>query len=546
MSASDALSPRHAYVDGWRGDFRASVSLVHSEGAHAQAWRLVLDAQKWHAGLEGRLPNEAELSSALDTDAPTRSVGLLALAESAKAAVLRLDVDALTRQVALAQHARVGLEEGEGTFWCDAAQTWLMLATGDMAGAAERASALEEAGARHRLSIGVLEAACLRALALSSSDPDEAIVVARRASRMTRTEAFPQWEYLANWILARLRRLTRRSHLSTRILAALARVVPVSWHGFIAWEHWMAGGGRASELDLDLDAGMGDGMVDWARVGASSLGEMLELEAHDDDALDRSIETARAAIGRFAPFASDLESAAGAIDPRASVESIGHAPTQQWCKGAISRPPPELCGLCAHVGAVQPGAAAAWVYAPLSGTARRLAPHGVELVDASAARISPESGRAGRSETLIACLALAGPEGQSLEELFRAVYGFAFVQSTHKNVFNVLMHRTRAKLEGIAEIERDGDQLRLMLHRSLLVPDPRCEQPLEDLVLQLIARRGAGDAKSAAGALEVPLRTVQKALKQLAEEGAVLAKRRGRGVEYRVEDTTFSEPTTAF
>ncbi len=517
-----------------------------ADDAMGDAWRLVLEAQRWHAGLPSTLPSEASLTRALDTKDPAvRSVALLALGQSSKAALLRLDVDALERHALLARRFRAGLEPGEATFWCDVMESWLAIAAGDEEAASARTESLQEDAARYRLPTGVLEAASLRALAISSRDPGRAISAARRASRMARTEAFPQWEYLANAVLARLRRLTHRPHLSTRILGALARVVPSPWHGFIAWELRMAGGGKPPELALDVDPG--DGLVDWARVAASSLGQIIEGAATDCAALDPHIETARAAVGRFAPFATDLESALAAIDPRSDLRSVGNTPTRQWCMGESLRPPPALCGLCTHLDADSPGQArAAWVYAPLSGAARRLAPRGEELVGPEVVRVTPQSGLPGRSETLVAALALAGPQGLPLRELFRTVYGFEYVASTHKNVFNVLLHRTRARLEGLAVIDREDDQLRLALHEPLLVPDPRCEQPLEDLVLRLLARRGAGDAKNAARALSIPLRTVQTALQQLTEEGAVLARRRGRGLEYRIEDTTFSEPTTHF
>jgi hypothetical protein len=54
---------------------------------------------------------------------------------------------------------------------------------------------------------------------------------------------------------------------------------------------------------------------------------------------------------------------------------------------------------------------------------------------------------------------------------------------------------------------------------------------------------GAMSAEHAAQRLGVPLRTVQALLAQLVEEGECHADKNGRRVQYRVEDTTFSEPT---
>ena len=68
---------------------------------------------------------------------------------------------------------------------------------------------------------------------------------------------------------------------------------------------------------------------------------------------------------------------------------------------------------------------------------------------------------------------------------------------------------------------------------------------VDDRVLQLVAKRGSVTAKDAAGALGIPLRSAQSALKELVEGGACKLRRDGRKVAYEVEDTTFREPTFA-
>ena len=54
----------------------------------------------------------------------------------------------------------------------------------------------------------------------------------------------------------------------------------------------------------------------------------------------------------------------------------------------------------------------------------------------------------------------------------------------------------------------------------------------------MLGRRAARPERAGA-----PLRSVQHALKRLVEGGACEAIKRGRVVCYRVEDTTFTEPT---
>jgi Fic family protein len=125
------------------------------------------------------------------------------------------------------------------------------------------------------------------------------------------------------------------------------------------------------------------------------------------------------------------------------------------------------------------------------------------------------------------------------------VYGFQHAPDVHRGIFDVLLHRARARVRGLAEIEREGDRLRLKGKQPFLVPDPRSVQPLEEFMLRLVARSGGASAKEAAEALNVPLRTVHRALQRLVSEGACQRARAGRTVVYRIEDTTFQEPTRA-
>ncbi|MEM9074971.1 MAG: hypothetical protein AAGE52_41125, partial [Myxococcota bacterium] len=77
--------------------------------------------------------------------------------------------------------------------------------------------------------------------ALAAGDLERATQVARRASRIAASEGVLQGEYLANLVLARVRRATGMAHYAIRILDALARVVPAIWKPWVELEQTLAG-----------------------------------------------------------------------------------------------------------------------------------------------------------------------------------------------------------------------------------------------------------------------------------------------------------------
>jgi hypothetical protein len=90
-----------------------------------------------------------------------------------------------------------------------------------------------------------------------------------------------------------------------------------------------------------------------------------------------------------------------------------------------------------------------------------------------------------------------------------------------------------------------GPSLVLILGKPIVVPDMRCALPTSDRVLRALATLGTTSASTAAESLRMPLRTVQAVLQQLVAEGACTVERDGRRVSYRIEDTTFTEVTSA-
>ena len=172
----------------------------------------------------------------------------------------------------------------------------------------------------------------------------------------------------------------------------------------------------------------------------------------------------------------------------------------------------------------------------------RLLDVGLRLLDPA---LSPHELPAGapRPDTVLAVLGLAGPSGLAEADLFAQAYGFPFRREVHQGVLDVLMHRARARLGSLGRIERTPTGYVLRSTSTLIVHDPRSGPNDDDRVLRLVASRGALSAREASSSLGVSLRTAQSALDSLAEAGECVQVRRGKHFEYRVEDTTFQEPT---
>lgn len=395
--------------------------------------------------------------------------------------------------------------------------------------------ALREAAAARTLAIAasspavVCDAASIRALATATSgDLEGATELARRASMMSRTEALQEQETLANLVLARVRRLTGRPFLATRILGALARFSSPAWRPWIDWEHTMASGAPADKARREADAaGSLATALDRARLGNRS---------GFAESIDHALTRLRGLEGHVA----DLDAARVALDLGADAGPV-EAPLARWRRGLDDEVPRGLLGLTASA---DPGDAAVFVLARPGAPGARLLGPGAPLVEAAgAARLPQMQRRQGRTDTALAVLALAGNEGLSDDELFRAAYGFAFSHNVHGGVLDVLLHRARAHLGAAGEITRSHGVLALVVPAPLLLVDPRGAPHDDDRVLQLVAQRGRMSAKDTSQQLGLPLRSAQAALEALVATGACTRERNGRAIEYRVDDTTFQEPT---
>ena len=379
---------------------------------------------------------------------------------------------------------------------------------------------------------GVVEAAAMQALAASLvGDLEAATSVARRASRMGRTEALPEAEYLANIVLARVRRLTGRPHLAARILRSLREVVPCAWRAWLDWETELAAAAVAGitpsrvfptvELRAVLAA---------ARHGASDL--PVHLAALEERATGAPL------------VASDVSAVVDLLDQARTPRSSA---VRAWRDGSSALTPPELHGIISLAGdSPADDTALAYIYATPARPAVRVPRIAWRVIDDPTVHaLAQGHRRQGRSETMISALLCAGRSGIAKPALFEETYGFAFDPPRHENVFHVAVHRARAWLGERGTVQVIDERVWLQLAAAVLVPDPRCSEDLEHRLLRAVAATPRIAATEVAAMLGLSVRVVQRALKALAEDGVCEAEISGRKVLYVVEDTTFREPTRA-
>ncbi len=277
-----------------------------------------------------------------------------------------------------------------------------------------------------------------------------------------------------------------------------------------------------------------------------------EATATDSSIMDRSASAAtrllaetlpadelgvlRGWVDRSAPHRFDLAAATAAMSV---VDVPCDAHTQRWIFGSTAEAPPALAGLTPPAWGADPSEAAPVVLATPGQRSRRIL--GFAVPDLP--RLNPVGARPARPEALAATLVLAGVEGMTRAELFARCYGFAFRKAIHEPSFKVVRHQARKLLRGVAEVHSRGDVVYLEVLAPFALPDPRCQQPLQEVMLRHLARGGSASAKDLAQRLGIPLRTVQLALQEMTEDGVCSMSRDGRKVAYVIEDTTFCEVT---
>jgi hypothetical protein len=542
MTTPDALALADAaFQEGARGDFSKWASALDALGHDpsseaARAWTLALSAQGFFADLpEARLPTLDDFEGVITSPDPAaREAAALACGVAERSAVLGFSSMALDAWIELHQQL-VTADSGESDMWLTAARCWREIMSGSYdhidAWAIDVGSRARAAG----LPALTIEAMSLRALAAACRrDLDEATKLARRASRMARTEAMPQQEYLANLTLARVRRLAGQPYLAARILNALHAVAPSAWRPWLTWELLLAQGESRTE-----DAPMPRSRAGRAADGLRGL--LRSARTGDRAAFEHCVSDIRDATSGFAELSRELGRLVALLDPMRTEEPSVAA----WLSGHIAETPDGLHGICGADGA--PGSLegdVAHVYVSSDGLSRRVLSPGTNLVDAT--RIPRLKRPQLRTDSTLSVLALAGADGLDEDALFHQVYGFAFEPALHRGVRNTLNTRMRSRLGESGAIEREGGRISLVPLSAFVVPDPRCSPPPEHTLLAVLGKMKHMSASRAAEMLGVPLRTVQRALAELAEDGACRAVKVGRGLEYVLEDTTFSEPTTHF
>jgi hypothetical protein len=502
---------RECHRAGTTGVFEGHASVLArldaDRSARARAWAAALRGQAWFATRE---PSAFPYAPAAIAELGDTEGAIAACAHGARSAALAFDARLLDGWVEVLERLPTAVLARE------IARAWALLARGESAPVVERAKAVEAEARRGETPAVVIEAAVLQALAFArAGDLEEATRIARRASRMARTESLPQEEYLANLVLARVRRLVGRSFLAARILGALLRVAPAPWHRWMSWE-------------LALATGACD------REDAPSTLVHAALAA-DRTALDRAAEVL--STESFASMREDVALLRALLDPRTPEGPL------EWLAGRVDTTVPDgLHGVCsAHPDRAFSGDPV-WVIAEPKWPGRRLLSVGLPLVR-GAIILEPGSRRRGRTDAAIAALLLNGPEPIAEDLLFQRLYGFAYQSRLHQGARDTLYYRVRERVGEHGELERAGGAVRIRLDRPIAVPDPRCAPPPEYAILAVLAERGQLSVKAAADALGIPLRTAQHALRALAEDGACSVEKDGRELRYRIEDTTFSEAT---
>ncbi|MEZ4226304.1 MAG: helix-turn-helix domain-containing protein [Polyangiaceae bacterium] len=487
-----------------------------------RAWALCFDAHLHACGLSDTKPPSLDTLSQLGARA-TLPVVLAALQASLRA-TLAFDRSQAVQAYAVAQRFASSALREDVQLRLRLGAHWLSASTSHAN--PDALATLEHEALAAGLADVVVDAAALRALALvESGNLEHALEHARRASRMARTESLPQQEYLANIVLARVRRLSGRPYLAAHILEALSRFASPMWRRWVHWEHVLAAG---ASIEAPADAP--------SRAIASMV---AAATAGDREQLVRAAELATELTSSITFAQQDALRARAALDVDFDTP-LSEMLLNDWRAGATDDPPFGVLGLASGVGNDRPRAHVLVGPKRLGRRALRLGATPVVPCDVD---LKPLQRRESRTDAVLAVLALAGKHGEQEATLFAKVWGFPFEPTRHQDVLNMALSRARARLVGCGKLQRASSSLVLVPELTLSIPDPRGSSPADDRLLWFLARHAGASAAQTATALGVPLRTVQGSLKALVDEGLCASRRQGRGAEYYVEDTTFQEPT---
>lgn len=484
-----------AFLEGVRGDLRGLPALEEDAawGATARALRAFMEELPPPSVDQITATDDAEarawghalllLRRALELDRVGMAVVVDALGDTPRDAATRLSAEALD-----------ALLDDDPARLTSSAESLGALARAESLGA-ELVLATLLGGLAHML----------------GGDDLEALARTRRAARMAQAEHLWLPRFLVSVFLARLRRRTGHPHLAGLIATSCREVAPRAMAGWLRWEQVLAG---------------------------------VEVEPDDfDDPMSQAAADLLARLRGDVRGAPPAMPALFAVDRAAALGPLGVATdpvppaVEAWMRGEVADAPAAIRGLG------QP----AWQRAddepvvlarPGEMPVRRYA-----YAPGLPAALPPVGARPGRPEALAAQLTLAGEAGATRPALFEAVYGFAYRRRLHEASFKVVRHQTKKLLAPVADIHTEGERVWLTVRAPYCVPDPRCRRPLHERLLRLLGARAGASAKELASGLDVPLRTVQLALRELHDDGVCVVEKDGRRVSYNVEDTTFCQIT---
>lgn len=399
----------------------------------------------------------------------------------------------------------------------DPLHLWVGWARGEAV--SDAAQRFEKAARASGSSTETVESALAGAMSmLEEGDIEGAVRGARRATRMARSEADPELEFLALVVMARVRRWSGRPMLARIILRSLVDRAPSSFRRWMTWEWILCGASTA----LFTDAGTAPHAVRLHSVPAEPAdpewfaGWEMEWREHQ-------------------PHRRDLRALRSLWEPLANLDepfALGH--THDVPRGLFGP-----AGIDGALVLVRPDAAARRF-------ARRVWPSAVLGRRGGDAVYDLREIDRPRNATLLTRLAFAGAQGIGTASLFEQVYGFPFVAGRHSNSLRVLLHRARKLVEPCASIERSQDQLVLRCRQAFVLPDPSTAVHEDSNLVEVLAAAGAGRSSTdIAEHLGVPRRTIQDSLRRLVDSGVCRTSRSGKRTLYFLEDSMLHTKTSA-
>ena len=546
--------PNDVYARILEGDFQPARQLLAHEPSHAGGWTSLLGAADWFVNDERPAPDFAAISDLknkdIDPSSDALALGARACFFPALDAFLSDEKCTFDQWLGLmgdlvGNDPSSGLQREVAEQWLAAVSLFDALAQDPFADdLVQRVAALRREAVELRDSALLVTASAQSALiALAHGEVDDATTFARRASRIAASEGWPQFEYLANWVLARVRRSSGRPYLATRIARILRRISQPRWHALLTWELIMAGRVELARESLSelAEPYRQSSMAKRCHAFACSI---EAAKAGDSPAFEQFTAQVSRDTWTFSPHSREANAVLAALDPTMPPHDVP-PDAAHWVTADTDETPPALFGFVPPPDkAPSAGVAGAMLYARPDGHTRRVLLDGVSLTEPDTSNVPASLRGKGRVEHAACVLLAHRDDGIPKDELFRLVYGFGIDPGLHEAAFISLMHRVRSALEDAGDVRTESGRCQVSLRRGVLVPDTRCHEA-GDQILRVLAKHGKLSAKDASRILGVPLRTVQATLQLLSQEGACVVEREGRKVRYLLEDTTFHEPTLA-